>query len=59
MNRHFKFACICFLACALLSGQDRDLNPEGVDSRVNYNQLFRESTAAGIPWDDRNLQLFK
>jgi len=30
---------------------------EGVDSRVDYNALYRQSQQTGIPWDDRNLSL--
>lgn len=39
--------------------QPQDYNALGIDPRVDYNELYRVSVAAGIPWDDRNLDLIK
>ena len=58
MNQYLRIiSLLCVTAGLFLHAQPRDYNAEGADRRVDYNQLYRESTRAGIPWDDRNLTL--
>lgn len=53
-----KFSAWLALVCfGMLSATAQDYNTQGSDPRVDYNKLFQDSTAATIPWDDRNLQL--
>lgn len=50
---------LAMVLCPMLLAQDQDYNSRGIDNRVDYNELYRKSQAAGIPWDDRNLSITK
>ena len=55
----FKRVVFCLCLSGILWSQQEDYNERGIDPRVDYNQLYAETTAIGIPWDDRNLGLTK
>jgi len=40
-------------------GQDQDYNARGLDPRIDYNKMYRDTVVLGIPWDDRNLEVIK
>lgn len=54
--RHWVCSALLILPTWLL-GQNQTPDLKGVDNRVDYNALYRQSEAAGIPWDERNLAL--
>ena len=54
-----KIFCLTLvlLVAPSIWAQETDLNAKGVDTSVDYQQLYMQSKAAKIPWDDRNLKL--